>query len=36
MHKHNKNGQVHSSCAYGYADVIALTSENRVNILTQA
>ena len=33
-HKHEKNGQVRSSCAYAYAYVIALTSENGVDIST--
>ena len=33
-HKHKKNGQVRSSCAYAYAYVVALTSENWVDIWT--
>ena len=33
-HKHKKNGQVRSSCAYAYADVVALTGENWVDIST--
>ena len=32
MHKHKKNGHVRSSCAYAYAYVVALTSENEVAI----
>ena len=32
MHNQKKNGHVHSSCAYAY--VVALTSENRVDIST--
>ena len=31
-HKHEKNGQVRSSCAFAYAYVVALTSENWVDI----
>ena len=33
-HKHKKNGQVRSSCACAYAYVVALTSENGVDIST--
>ena len=33
-YKHKKNGHVHSSCAYAYIYVIALTSENVVDIST--
>ena len=33
-HKHKKNGQVRSSCAGGYSYVVALTSENWVDIST--
>ena len=33
-HKHKKNGQVRSSCACAYAYVVALTSENWVDIST--
>ena len=33
-HKHKKNGQVRSSCACAYAYVVALTSENGVDITT--
>ena len=36
QHKHKKNGHVRSSCGCTYGYVVALTSENRVNISTLA